>query len=48
LVTEAEQLRPALERAFNSGKPAVINAVPDATIMAPLHEANIKKIRGEK
>jgi acetolactate synthase-1/2/3 large subunit len=48
LVTEAEQIRPALERAFNSGKPAVINAVPDATVMAPLHEANIKKIRGGK
>jgi acetolactate synthase-1/2/3 large subunit len=48
LVTEAEQIRPALERAFNSGKPAVINAIPDATVMAPLHEANIKKIRGGK
>jgi acetolactate synthase I/II/III large subunit len=48
LVTEPEQIRPALERAFNSGKPAVINAIPDATVMAPLHEANIKKIRGSK
>jgi acetolactate synthase-1/2/3 large subunit len=48
LVTEAEQIRPALERAFNSGKPAVINAVPDSTVMAPLHEANIKKIRAGK
>ncbi len=48
LVTEAVQIRPALERAFNSGKPAVINAVPDATVMAPLHEANIKKIRAAK
>jgi acetolactate synthase-1/2/3 large subunit len=48
LVTEAQQIRPALERAFNSGKTAVINAIPDATVLAPLHEANIKKIRGEK
>jgi acetolactate synthase-1/2/3 large subunit len=48
LVTEARQVRPALERAFRSGKPSVINAIPDATVMAPLHEANIKKIKGGK
>jgi acetolactate synthase-1/2/3 large subunit len=48
LVTESEQIRPALERAFNSGKTAVINAIPDLTVLAPLHEKNIKKIRGGK
>lgn len=48
LVTESEQIRPALERGFNSGKTAVINAIPDTTVLAPLHETNIKKIKGEK
>ncbi len=31
-VTEPEQIRPALERAFNSGKTSVINVIPDTTI----------------
>ena len=48
LVTEPEQIRPALERSFNSGKPAVINAIPDDSVLAPLHEARVKTIRGEK
>lgn len=48
LVTEPQQIRPALERSFNSGKPAVINAIPDDSVLAPLHEARVKTIRGEK
>ena len=47
-VTEPEQIRPALERSFNSGKPAVINAIPDPTVLAPLHEARVKAVKGEK
>jgi acetolactate synthase-1/2/3 large subunit len=47
-VTEPRQIRPALERAFHSGKTAVINAVPDTTVLAPLQEANIKRVRGGK
>ncbi len=35
LVTEPEQIRPALERAFNSGKTSVINVIPDDRIMPP-------------
>jgi len=35
LVTEPQHLRPALERAFNSGKPSVINVIPDNTVVAP-------------
>ena len=35
LVTEPEQIRPALEKAFNSGKTSVINVIPDDRIMPP-------------
>lgn len=35
LVTEPQQLRPALERAFNSGKTSVINVILDKTVVAP-------------
>jgi len=35
LVTEPQQLKPALERAFNSGKTSVINVIPDKTVVAP-------------
>lgn len=48
LVTEPEQIRPALERAFNSGKTAVINAIPDKTVLSPLHEARLRIYRGEE
>jgi len=47
LVTEPEQIRPALARSFNSGKPAVINAIPDKTVLAPLHQARLRVYRGE-
>ena len=35
LESEPQQLRPALERSFNSGKTSVINVIPDKTIPAP-------------
>ncbi len=35
-VTEPEQIRPALDRSFNSGKPALINVIPDDTVF-PSH-----------
>jgi len=35
LVTEPQQLKPALERSFNSGKTSVINVIPDKTVLAP-------------
>jgi len=35
LVAEPQQLKPALERAFNSGKTSVINVIPDKTVLAP-------------
>jgi acetolactate synthase-1/2/3 large subunit len=34
-VTEPEQIRPALERSFNSGKTSLINVIPDNTILPP-------------
>ena len=48
LVTEPDQIKPALERAFNSGKTALINAFPDKTVLAPLHEARRKAVQGKK
>ena len=41
LVTDIEQLRPALDRAFNSGKPAVINVIPDTRIIPPQFKSRI-------
>ncbi|MDD4877118.1 MAG: thiamine pyrophosphate-binding protein, partial [Dehalococcoidales bacterium] len=35
LVAEPQHLRPALERAFSSGKTSVINVIPDDSIPAP-------------
>jgi acetolactate synthase-1/2/3 large subunit len=35
LVTEPGQIKPALERAFNSGKTMVINVVPDNEVIPP-------------
>ncbi|MDO8687394.1 MAG: thiamine pyrophosphate-dependent enzyme, partial [Dehalococcoidales bacterium] len=34
-VTEPTEIRPALERAFNSGKPALINVIPDDRVVPP-------------
>lgn len=42
-VTEPEQIRPALERSFNSGKPALINVIPDNTVLPPfLYEGRLR------
>ncbi len=48
LVTEPQHLRPALERAFNSGKTSVINVVPDDTIPAPQQAARMEAYRKMK
>ncbi len=32
-VTEPEEIRPAMYRAFNSGKPALVNVIPDTSII---------------
>jgi acetolactate synthase I/II/III large subunit len=34
-VQRPEELRPALERAFESGKPALVNVLTDATVAYP-------------
>jgi len=41
LVRESGELRPALERAFNSGKTSVINVTPDLSVLAPQLAARI-------
>jgi len=45
LVTEPQQLKPALERAFNSGKTSVINVIPDDTIPAPQQASRLEAYR---
>ncbi len=48
LVTEPQQLRPALERAFSSGKTSVINVIPDENIPAPQQAARMEAYRKMK
>lgn len=48
LITESDQVRPALERAFNSGQTSVINAVGDKTVLAGMQEARMKNIKKKK
>jgi acetolactate synthase-1/2/3 large subunit len=38
-VTEPQQIKPALERSFNSGKTSVLNIIPDCSIMPPQQAA---------
>jgi len=45
LVTEPEQIRPALERAFNSGKTSLINVIPDNTVLPPQLGASLARGR---
>ena len=45
LVTEPQQIKPALERAFNSGKTSVINVIPDKTVLAPQLAGRIEYYR---
>ena len=40
LVAQPEELRPALERAFESGKPALVNVLTDPTVAYP-RKANL-------
>ena len=40
LVERPEELRPALERAFSSGKPALVNVLTDPTVVYP-RKANL-------
>jgi acetolactate synthase-1/2/3 large subunit len=46
-VTEPQEIRPALQRAFESGKPSVINVIVDKTVFSDFHKARIKFYRGE-
>jgi len=45
LVTGPQQLKPALERAFNSGKTSVINVIPDKTVVAPQVDGRVEVYR---
>jgi acetolactate synthase-1/2/3 large subunit len=45
-VTEPEQIRPALERSFNSGKTSLINVIPDNTILPP--QIRVSQERGRE
>lgn len=45
-VTEPEQIRPALERSFNSGKTSLINVIPDNTILPP--QTRVSLSRGQE
>ena len=44
-ITEPQQLRPALERSFNSGKTSVLNVIPDCNIMPPMQQGRIDLYR---
>jgi acetolactate synthase-1/2/3 large subunit len=44
-VTEPEQIRPALERSFNSGKTSLINVIPDNTVLPPQLGASMARGR---
>jgi acetolactate synthase-1/2/3 large subunit len=42
-VTRPEQIRPALERSFNSGKTSLINVIPDNKILPPQTQASLRR-----
>jgi acetolactate synthase-1/2/3 large subunit len=44
-VTEPEQIRPALERSFNSGKTSLINVIPDNSVLPPQLGASLARGR---
>jgi thiamine pyrophosphate-dependent acetolactate synthase large subunit-like protein len=46
-VTEPDQLKPALERAFSSGKTMLINVVPDNEIIPPQLIGRIKYYKAQ-
>lgn len=43
-VTQPEEIRPSLERAFNSGKTSVVNVIVDGNIIHPWFEATAVRI----
>ena len=45
LITEPQQIKPALERAFNSGKTSVINVIPDTTVLPPQQAGRLAAYR---
>jgi len=44
-VVEPEQIRPALERSFSSGKTSLINVIPDNTVLPPQLGASLARGR---
>ena len=48
LITEPQQIKPALERAFNSGKTSVINVIPDTTVLPPQQAGRLATYRKAK
>ena len=46
LVTEASQIKPALSRAFNSGKTMLINVIPDKEILPPQFYGSLEARKG--
>jgi len=41
-VAEPQQIKPAFERAFNSGKTSVINVIPDDIALLPQQASRIE------
>jgi len=44
-VVDPNQILPALERSFNSGKTSLINVIPDNTILPPQLNASLARAR---
>jgi len=44
-VTEPQEIKPALERSFKSGKTSVLNIIPDGSVVPPLHQARVEHYR---
>jgi acetolactate synthase-1/2/3 large subunit len=41
-VTEPQEIKPALERSFKSGKTSVLNIIPDVTVFPPQQAARLE------
>ena len=46
-VTEPQEIRPALERSFKSGKTSVLNIIPDCNVLPPLQQSRIDLYRAQ-
>jgi acetolactate synthase-1/2/3 large subunit len=44
-VTEPQEIKPALRRAFNSGKTSVVNVIPDTCVVPPQQQGRIDYYR---